>query len=127
MSLGYLNTVLELTLNALVSLSVPATSVPVLDVAENLENDHEIKKDITSQVMSWFGEFSDPVINADTVWKMDAPVVIKQIGLGTLANYKVYLNFLSCNFHVSIYKMSGFSNFKDRISQKMEGNSRRYF
>jgi sister chromatid cohesion protein DCC1 len=48
-----------------------------------LEDDHEIKRDVTTQVMTWFGE-----INLGK-WKMNVEDVLKQVGLGILRVYRV--------------------------------------
>jgi sister chromatid cohesion protein DCC1 len=58
-----------------------AASVEVLTTA--LENEHEIKREVASQVMAWFGD-----ITLGT-WTMDVDAVLKQVGLGILRAYKV--------------------------------------
>lgn len=79
----YLTTILELLLNYLVSLSQSHEAASVRDLTSALEDDHEIKREVTSQVMSWFGD-----INLDT-WRMDVDAVLRQVGLGILRAYRV--------------------------------------
>ena len=87
---AYLNTILELLLNALVSLSLSHDSASTEDLLAALEDEHEIKRDVTKQVMGWFGE-----IQGDR-WKMNVQTTIKEVGLGILRAYKVDLSLLRC-------------------------------
>lgn len=90
MSLAYLNTVLELLLNTLVSNSFSAEEAPASDVADNLEHDHEVPRSISEQVMAWFGELSSgSALGPDVKWKVDIKGIVKQIGIGLLSNYRV--------------------------------------
>ena len=72
---AYLTAILEFILTALVSHSFPHESAPVERLVAVLEQDHEVKGDVTRQVMGWFGE----VIGGQ--WKMDVinfkPSVVK--------------------------------------------------
>ena len=79
---SHLNTILELLLNALVSLSLSPESAPVEDLLATLEEEHEIKRDVARQAMSWFGELTDQR------WKMDVKSTVREIGLGILRAYK---------------------------------------
>lgn len=74
---------LELLLNALVALSQSHEAASVIELTSALEDDHEIKREVTSQVMSWFG---DVILDK---WKMDVNAVLKQVGLGILRAYRV--------------------------------------
>jgi len=79
---SHLTTVLELLLNALVSLSLSHESAPVEDLLSALEDDHEISRDVAQQVMEWFGE-----IDAGR-WRMDVNLTVREVGLGILRVYK---------------------------------------
>ncbi|KLO14630.1 hypothetical protein SCHPADRAFT_872384 [Schizopora paradoxa] len=87
---SYLNTALELMLNTLVSLNAPKDSVPVVDLVEVLQSDHDISRDVMLQIMAWFGELGDALnsISQTTTWKMDVHAVARQIGLGILSRYR---------------------------------------
>jgi sister chromatid cohesion protein DCC1 len=82
-SSNYLSKILELLLNTLVSLSLRPQDAPAEELALELEQEHEIKREVTTQVMSWFG-----LLDGDS-WKMDVPIVLAQIGLGILGAYEV--------------------------------------
>lgn len=80
---SHLTTILELLLNYLVSLSLPHDDANVEDLLAALEDDHEVKRDVTRQVMSWFGEVSGGK------WTMDVNVTVKEVEVGILRAYKV--------------------------------------
>ena len=80
---SHLTTILELLLNCLVSLSLPHQAAPVEDLAAALEHDHEVRRDVTRQVMAWFGE-----VNAG-LWTMDVDAMVREVGVGILRAYKV--------------------------------------
>ena len=69
----------------LVSLSQPYDAASVLELSRSLEFEHEVRREVTLQVMRWFGHVDD----ADERWKMDVVKVVRQIGLGILRQYKV--------------------------------------
>ena len=79
----YLTTILELLLNCLVSLSLSYQAAPVAELTSALEDEHEIKPKVSTQVMSWFGGVNDER------WSMNVDAVVKEIGLGILRAYKV--------------------------------------
>lgn len=81
-SLTYLNQLLELVLNLLVSLSQPDTGASVEDISSALANDHEVPRVVSTQVMSWFGDIHQGK------WKIDVDCVIREVGLGILRNHK---------------------------------------
>ena len=83
MSPSLLTTILELLLNYLVSLSLPHSAAPIEDLAAALEDEHDIKRDISRQVMSWFGELDGGL------WSMDVKATVKEVGVGILRAYKV--------------------------------------
>jgi sister chromatid cohesion protein DCC1 len=84
-SLTYLNQLLELVLNLLVSLSQPHTCASVEDISSALANGHEVPRVVSAQVMSWFGDIHQGK------WKIDVDCVIREVGLGILRNHKVIL------------------------------------
>lgn len=53
------------------------------DLENILAEEHEISRQVSSQVILWFG-----VVENDR-WKMDVDAVVKEIGLGILRNHKV--------------------------------------
>jgi sister chromatid cohesion protein DCC1 len=69
----------------LVSLSQPHNAASVLELSRSLEFEHEVRRDVTLQVMRWFGQVDD----ADERWKMDVEKVVRQVGLSILSHYKV--------------------------------------
>lgn len=80
---SYLTSILELILNTLVLLQLPHTAAPVLDLTLALEDDHEINRKVTRQVMEWFGDTDAEV------WSMNVNGVVREIGLGILRAHKV--------------------------------------
>ena len=85
LSPSYLHKILELLLMHIVSLSQPHEAASVLELSRSLEYEHEVRREVTLQVMRWFGE----VDNADELWKMDVEKVVRQVGLGILRQHKV--------------------------------------
>ena len=69
----------------LVSLSQPYDAASVLELTQSLEHEHEVRREVTLQVMSWFGQVDD----AGERWKMDVEKVVRQVGLGILRQHKV--------------------------------------
>jgi sister chromatid cohesion protein DCC1 len=69
-------------LNTLVSLSLHKTA-PLEELALTLEQEHEIKREVTTQVMSWFGTVEEGA------WTVDVEAVLTQIGLDILGTYEV--------------------------------------
>jgi len=88
LSPSYLHKILELLLMHLVSLSQSHSSASVLELCRSLEYEHEVRREVTLQVMRWFGE----VDAADELWKMDVEKVVRQVGLGILRRHKVGVN-----------------------------------
>jgi len=84
LSPSYLHKILELLLMHIVSLSQPHDAAPILDLSRSLEYEHEVRREVTLQVMRWFGE----VDAAGEVWKMDIEKVVRQVGLGILRQRK---------------------------------------
>ena len=93
---AYLNRLLELMLNLLVSLSMKHTSVSVEALSTALADDHEVPRTVSAQVMSWFGELKDGL------WKMDAEAVVREVGLGILRNHRVIYFFCYCDNVVTL-------------------------
>ena len=69
----------------LVSLSQPHNAASVLELSRSLVFEHEVRREVTLQVMRWFGQ----VDVTDEWWKMDVEKVVRQVGLGILRQYKV--------------------------------------
>ena len=80
---SHLTTILELLLNYLVSLSLPHDAANVENLLAALEDDHEVKREVSRQVMSWFGEVKEGK------WAMDVDATVKEVGVGILRAYKV--------------------------------------
>jgi sister chromatid cohesion protein DCC1 len=68
-----------------VSLSQPHDAAPVLELSRSLEYDHEVKREVTLQVMRWFGEIDA----TNELWKMDVQKIVRQVGLGVLRQHRV--------------------------------------
>ena len=58
-------------------------AAPAEDLVWTLEREHEVKADVTRQVMAWFGEISAGL------WKMNVEATVKEVGLGILRAYRV--------------------------------------
>ena len=84
---SYLDTLLELMLNLLVSLSMQHTSASVEALSAALAEGHEVSRAVSTQVMTWFGEIKDGK------WKMDVNAVVREIGIGVLRNHEVLFFF----------------------------------
>lgn len=69
----------------LVSLSQPHDAASVLELSQSLQYEHEVRREVTLQVMRWFGQ----VDGADERWEMDVEKVVRQVGLGILRQHKV--------------------------------------
>ena len=82
--------ILEFLLIALVSHSFSHQSAPVEQLVATLEDDHEVKGDVTRQVLRWFGEVSGGQ------WKVNVESTVKEVGLGILRAYKVRIR-VSCH------------------------------
>ncbi|KAF8205052.1 sister chromatid cohesion protein Dcc1 [Pholiota molesta] len=78
----YLNRLLELILNLLISLSMKYTSVSVEQLSSVLADGHEVPRAVSTQIMAWFGELKDGR------WKMDVGSVVRELGLGILRNHR---------------------------------------
>lgn len=84
---GFLNSILELLLNALVSVSSPLDAAPIPDLTETLQCDHEIAPEVTRQVMSWFGSITGPP--KEEKWNVNVRTIVRQIGIGLLSLHRV--------------------------------------
>ncbi|KAF8441493.1 sister chromatid cohesion protein Dcc1 [Boletus edulis BED1] len=69
---AHLNTILELLLNYLISLSFVHDAAPVDDLVSALADDHDISRGVSTQ----------------NTWKMDVNAVVAEIGLGIIRHYK---------------------------------------
>jgi sister chromatid cohesion protein DCC1 len=84
LSPSYLHKILELLLMHVVSLSQSHDAASVLELSRSLEYDHEVKREVSLQVMRWFGEIDA----TNELWKMDVQKVVRQVGLGVLRQHK---------------------------------------
>ncbi|PPQ98496.1 hypothetical protein CVT24_003987 [Panaeolus cyanescens] len=81
-AVSYLIHLLELILAVLVAASEQHASASVESITSQLEEDHEVPRVVSTQVMGWFGDI------VDGKWKMDVDSVVKEIGLGILRNHR---------------------------------------
>jgi len=72
----------------LVSLQEKYDSASVRILADTLQDEHDIRPQVTKQVMGWFGDVDEHR------WRMDVPPVLKQVGLGILRTYRVFCGLL---------------------------------
>ncbi|TFK29404.1 hypothetical protein FA15DRAFT_664352 [Coprinopsis marcescibilis] len=79
---SYLQNILELVLNLLISLSQPSSGASVEELTSALSDDHEISRVVSTQVLNWFGN-----IQAGK-WIMNADEIIKELGLSILRKHK---------------------------------------
>ncbi|KAI0268678.1 sister chromatid cohesion protein Dcc1 [Gloeopeniophorella convolvens] len=84
LSSSYLHKILELLLMHLVSLSQTHEAASVVELCRSLEYDHEVNREVTLQVMRWFGELDA----ANESWNMDVEKVVRQVGLGVLRQHR---------------------------------------
>lgn len=84
---AHLNTILELLLNYLISLNLSHEAAPVDDLVSALIDEHDIPREVSNQVMSWFGQ-------VEGTWKMNPDAVVAEIGLGIIRHFKVLFFFL---------------------------------
>ncbi|KDR83664.1 hypothetical protein GALMADRAFT_235995 [Galerina marginata CBS 339.88] len=103
---AFLNRLLELILNLLVSLSMKHASASVEDLSSALADDHEVSRAVSTQVMSWFGEIKEGK------WKMDVEAVVKEVGLGILRNHR----------HDPIERDDLFARWKSQIGDTFESS-----
>ncbi|KAJ2936934.1 hypothetical protein H1R20_g177, partial [Candolleomyces eurysporus] len=78
----YLDNVLQLTLNVLVSLSLPHSAASVDRLTSELQREHDVPRVVSSQVLGWFGELQGGM------WKMNVDEVLSELGLGILRDHK---------------------------------------
>ncbi|KAF8844679.1 hypothetical protein BDN67DRAFT_894275 [Paxillus ammoniavirescens] len=79
---AHLSTILELLLNYLISLSLSHEAASVEELVSALADDHEIPREVSNQIISWFG------VVKEGVWKMDVNALVAEIGLGIIGHYK---------------------------------------
>lgn len=93
---SYLNNILELILNTLVAMSLRPESVPVAQIIHALSVKHEVRRDISQQIISWFGTLKgvDEDDYSKATWTMDVTSVVRRMGLGLLNTHRV--SFTSC-------------------------------
>lgn len=84
---SHLTKILECLLINLVSQSLPYTDAPLMPLIHALEDDHEVPRDITRQVMCWFGRIDEGQLGS--TWEMDADAVVREIGLGIMRAHRV--------------------------------------
>lgn len=112
---SYLSAILELILNSLVSLQQVNDSASVKLLVGALQDDHDVRPQVTRQVMGWFGD-----VDAHQ-WKMDVPSVLKQVGMGILRVYRVRriicrpLNSLTVYKHDSIDEKEFLDKWKNAV------------
>jgi sister chromatid cohesion protein DCC1 len=104
---SYLSTILELLLNSLVSLQLSHDSAPVSLLAETLQDDHDIRPQVTKQVMGWFGDVGEHA------WRMDVPSVLNQVGMGILRTYRVLCS--SAQFTKVAHELEARSHRRERV------------
>ncbi|KAI0829916.1 sister chromatid cohesion protein Dcc1 [Trametes gibbosa] len=83
---SYLTTILEALLNTLVSYSLPHTDAPLTPLLVALEEEHEVRRDVTRQILGWFGRVDEGELGS--TWEMDVAAVVREVGLGILRAYK---------------------------------------
>lgn len=93
---SYLTTILEALLNTLVSHSLPHTDAPLTSLLVALEEDHEVRRDVTRQILGWFGRINEGELGS--TWEMDVAAVVREVGLGILRTYKVGMDSLRTSF-----------------------------
>ena len=64
---------------------LPHNAASILELYRSFEFEHEVRREVTLQVMRWFGQ----VDVTDERWKTDVEKVVRQVGLGILRQYKV--------------------------------------
>ncbi|KXN89658.1 putative sister chromatid cohesion protein DCC1 [Leucoagaricus sp. SymC.cos] len=83
-SKDYLQNLLEIVLNLLVSLAFPYDNVPLDDLVSSLAEEHEVPRTISIQLLAWFGEVDE----SERKWKMDVEAVLREVGMGLLRHHR---------------------------------------
>jgi sister chromatid cohesion protein DCC1 len=114
---SYLITILELLLNYIVSFSLPPDEAPVEELIHALADQHEISRQVVTQVMSWFGDVQAGL------WCVDVNAVLKEIGLGLLREHKVCADMPPISYRSLICVLSGSTILSRRASSLRNGVS----
>lgn len=101
---AHLSTILELLLSYLVSLSLPHRAAAVDELVSAMADEHEIPREVSGQVISWFGPIKEGL------WEMDVNAVVAEIGLGILRHYK----------HDAIVESEFLSKWKNAVGDTFE-------
>lgn len=80
----YMNEILTLILNCLVARSLPSDSADVEIIMDELHALHDVKQEVTKQVLKWFGEVNETTRR----WKCCRNSVVAEIGIGLLLLHK---------------------------------------
>lgn len=84
-SKDYLQNLLEIILNLLVSLGLRHDNVPLDDIVFSLADEHEVPRTVTLQLLAWFGELDE----SGGKWKMNTESILKEVGIGLLRHHRV--------------------------------------
>lgn len=115
---AYLNTLLQLTLNVLVSDSLSHTAASVERLTSALAGEHGVSRVVSSQVFAWFGE-----IQGGGKWKMDVEEVIKELGIGILRLHPAD-DAIEKGAFLAQWKEAAGDTFADRVALKLLAVSR---
>lgn len=88
-SKDYLQNLLEIILNLLVSLGLRHDNVPLDDIVSSLADEHEVPRTVTLQLLAWFGELDE----SGGKWKMNTVSILKEVGIGLLRHHRVGFTF----------------------------------
>lgn len=110
---AYLNTLLQLTLNVLVSDSLSHTAASVERLTSALAGEHGVSRVVSSQVFAWFGE-----IQGGGKWKMDVEEVIKELGIGILRLHPAD-DAIEKGAFLAQWKEAAGDTFADRVALKL--------
>ena len=86
-SKDYLQNLLEIILNLLVSLGLhhDSNNVPLDDIVSSLADEHEVPRTVSLQLLAWFGELDE----SGSKWKMNIKDILKEVGIGLLRYHRV--------------------------------------
>ena len=94
-SKDYLQNLLEIILNLLVSLGLRYDNVPLDDIVSSLADEHQVPRTVTLQLLAWFGELDE----SGGKWKMSTESILKEVGIGLLRHHRVCWFYVHFTFH----------------------------
>ncbi|KAJ3570205.1 hypothetical protein NP233_g4564 [Leucocoprinus birnbaumii] len=83
-SKDYLQNLLEIILNLLVSLGSQHDNAVLDDLVSSLADEHEVPRAVSLQLLAWFGEVNE----SENKWRMNVEGVLREVGIGLLRHHR---------------------------------------